>query len=244
MKYSAKSRLKKVLSVLLILFVVLIIGALLYTGTIWPNYLAISSYSVRGIDVSNHQQTIDWQRVGATGAYQFAFIKATEGNDYRDSYFEANWRGSREQGLLRGAYHFYTEDLNGDEQADNFIHVVPREAGMLPPVLDLEVSGHDQQAMLREVKVFLARLEQYYGLKPIIYTDFDRYAEYVKGNLDEYPLWIRDILSPIQWTIFQHWTFWQYGSRGHVAGIPGYVDLNVFSGNLDALTAMTHPTPS
>ena len=34
---------------------------------------------------------------------------------------------------------------------------------MLPPVLDLEVSGKDHLAMLREIKIFLAQLEQHYG---------------------------------------------------------------------------------
>jgi len=58
-------------------------------------------------------------------------------------------------GLLRGAYHFYAEHNSGAEQANNYISIVPKEAGMLPPVLDLEVSGKDHKVMLREIKCFL-----------------------------------------------------------------------------------------
>jgi len=58
------------------------------------------------------------------------FIKATEGKDYQDAYFQANWRGTKEHGLLRGAYHFYAEHNSGAEQANNYISIVPKEAGM------------------------------------------------------------------------------------------------------------------
>ena len=42
-----------------------------------------SKYPVRGIDVSHHQGSIDWQRVAADDV-SFAIIKATEGGDYVD----------------------------------------------------------------------------------------------------------------------------------------------------------------
>jgi lysozyme len=235
-----RKRSRFLLFISLLLIVLLILGSLIYTGIIWPNTLAISEYAIHGIDVSNHQKEVEWAQVARSGEYRFAFIKASEGTEYRDAYFEKNWRESREQGLLRGAYHFFNENLPGDEQATNFMQMVPKEAGMLPPVLDLEVTGTDKQLMLRELKTFLHRLQDHYGLRPIIYTDFMRYEEYVQGNLDDYPLWIRNIATPMSWTTVQHWAFWQYGSRGHVPGIPGYVDLNVFSGDLMALTALTH----
>ncbi|GLV60658.1 lysozyme [Dictyobacter sp. S3.2.2.5] len=219
----------------LALLCLLTLALLLYTGTIWPNTLFVSDYGVRGIDVSSYQGRIDWESVARSGQCSFVFIKATEGRSYKDAYFQANWRGTREQGLLRGAYHFYTDYRTGGEQANNFISMVPKEAGMLPPVLDLEVSGADHSSMLRELKTFLGRLRQYYGIRPIIYTDRSRYAEYIEGNFDDYTIWIRDVYTPVQWSSVQRWTFWQYNSRGHVTGIPGYVDLNVFSGKRQQL---------
>jgi lysozyme len=227
------------LSVLLVLLCLLTLAGLMYTGVIWPNSLFVTDYSVRGIDVSNHQRQIDRQSVARSGEYTFAFIKATEGKSYKDAYFQENWRGAGKYGLQRGAYHFYIEDLSGVEQADNYISMVPEEAGMLPPVLDLEVNGRDRQAMVREIKIFLDRLAQHYGMKPIIYTDHERYAEYIQGNFEGYPIWMTDTLTPIQWSNTRNWTFWQYCSRGHVAGITEYVDLNVFYGNKDQLRALT-----
>lgn len=244
MKHVRTLRKRKFRPVWLVLLCLLPPIILLYTGIIWPNDLFAAHYSVRGLDVSSYQGRIDWKRVAQTGVYSFVFIKATEGESYRDAYFQANWRGTKAQGLLHGAYHFYTASLPGAEQANNYISVVPREAGMLPPVLDLEVSGQDHTAMLYEIKVFLERLEQHYGLKPIIYTDLVRYAEYVQGHFENYAIWIGDALAPPQWSKVDHWTFWQYCDRGHVPGIAAWVDLNVFVGQRDALDKLAAPSSS
>jgi lysozyme len=229
---------RRVFAALLVLFCLLTLVMLLYTGTIWPNVVFASNYSVQGLDVSSYQKDIDWKSVAQTGKYKFVFIKATEGKDYKDAYFQKNWQETKEQGLLRGAYHFYSDYRTGTEQANNYISTVPKEAGMLPPVLDLEVSGKDHQIMLREIKIFLDRLEQYYGVKPIIYTDYDRYAEYIKGNFEDYTIWIRDVFTPVHMGNANNWTFWQYDSRGHVPGIAGYVDLNAFSGDRNQLNKL------
>ena len=231
---------RSLLPVSLALLYMLTLAILLYTGTIWPNCLFVSNYSVQGIDVSSYQKSIDWKSVAQTGKYRFVFIKATEGKTYKDAYFQTNWRETKEYGLLRGAYHFYTPYLSGVEQADNYISVVPKEAGMLPPVLDLEQSGPNRQVMLREIKVFLDQLQQHYGMRPIIYTDYDRYVEYVKGNFTGYTIWIGEALFPIQWSDVKNWTFWQYCDRGHVAGISDLVALDTFYGDSNELRGLSH----
>ena len=52
---------------------------------------------VQGIDVSNWQGDIDWDKVRAAGT-QFAFIKATEGGDYLDPKFAQNWQAAKRAG--------------------------------------------------------------------------------------------------------------------------------------------------
>src|SRR5688572_6854506 len=61
-------------------------------------------FPVRGIDVSHHQGAIDWHSVKASGR-SFAFIKASEGADFRDTRFSENWQRAREAGIFTGAYH-------------------------------------------------------------------------------------------------------------------------------------------
>ena len=62
----------------------------------------------------------------------------------------------------------------------------------------------------------------------MIYTNKDGYAKFVRGNFDDYPLWLCTFSDPPE-TI--EWTLWQYSHSGEVDGIKGDVDLNVFYGN-------------
>ncbi len=84
---------KSVWLALFVLLCLLVVGALVYTGLIWPNDIFVAQYKVRGIDVSSYQQQINWKSVAQTGEYAFAYIKATEGTTYQDAYFQENWHG-------------------------------------------------------------------------------------------------------------------------------------------------------
>jgi len=94
--------------------------------------------------VSNHQAQIDWQTV-AGDKIDFAYIKATEGGDFVDDWFESNWAGAQAAGLEVGAYHFFTLCRAGAEQAANFLDVVPVADDQLPAALDLEMPGNCAQ---------------------------------------------------------------------------------------------------
>ena len=100
-----------------------------------------TSYPVRGIDVSHHQKEIDWRKV-ARDDVAFAFIKATEGGDHRDTRFARNWREAQAAGVKVGAYHFFTFCRSGLDQARNFLGALGPETGTLPAALDLEFGGN------------------------------------------------------------------------------------------------------
>jgi lysozyme len=114
------------------------IGAVAVARWIWfPNYRpALVEGERYGLDVSNHQGAIDWERV-AGDDIDFVYIKATEGGDFVDSRFEDNWRGAGAAGLDRGAYHFFTLCRTGADQARNFLDVVPHLEAELPLAIDL-----------------------------------------------------------------------------------------------------------
>ena len=48
---------------------------------------------IYGIDVSHHNEWIDWPKVKAAGV-RFAFIKASEGDGYIDPLYEENIHGA------------------------------------------------------------------------------------------------------------------------------------------------------
>ena len=172
----------------------------------------------------------------------FAFIKATEGIDNIDPYFKRNWKKAKQAGMIRGAYHFFIASKDGKMQAENFIDKVNLDSGDLPPVLDVEQTYTASPAQMRkQMKAWLDVVQNYYSIKPIIYTSVDFYKQYLQGYFDDYPLWIAHYLQPHQPRITRDWTFWQHSEQGHVNGIGPRVDFNVFNGDSLSFRAILVP---
>jgi len=202
-------------------------------------------YTVHGIDISKHQGTIDWKRVSKMKKndirISFAFIKATEGITRQDHKFETNWKQAGQNGLLRGAYHFYYPSRDAVKQADNFIKVVKLSKGDLPPVVDIELSnGKNAKKICADLQVFIDKIEKHYDVKPIIYTNINFYNTYLIGSFDDYPLWIAGYFDHDRFynEFTTPWILWQHSERGKVDGIRGNVDFNVFKGSLEKLEKM------
>jgi lysozyme len=170
---------------------------------------------VIGIDVSNHNPSIDWSIVKNSGIY-FAFIKATEGASFVDPTFATNWSKLKTVGILRGAYHFFRPTKDPLVQANNFIQTVSNvlESDDLPPVLDVEKTKEDYDAeekgkpgpwlnislseRLDRVKKWLDAVEKVTYKKPIIYTSPAFWQEVMCDSqaFTDYPLWIANYVSP------------------------------------------------
>lgn len=197
------------------------------------------NFAIHGIDVSHHQDDINWDLVSSMEVNNikigFVFIKATEGIGRVDSHFNKNWFRSRRAGICRGAYHFFLPSRSGKLQAKNFIDVVDLEQGDLPPVLDVEQTlGVPADRLRREVRSFLETAEQYYGVRPIIYTNVDFYRQYLDGQFDDYPLWVAHYLRQDTPRIKRNWIFWQHSEGGRVNGVNYKVDFDVFNGDSTA----------
>jgi lysozyme len=194
--------------------------------------------AVHGVDVSRWQGDVDWANLRTQGA-NFAYIKATDGGDHIDPMFKTNWRKAKEAGLKRGAYHFFYWCRTAGEQADWFIRNVPREPGALPPAIDVEWNGESsckrrpsRAQVLEKMQVFMDKLEKHYGQRPIIYTAPDFYRDNLRGELADYPFWLRAVAAhPSKVYPGRRWLFWQYSGSGLSHGVSGRIDLNVFHGS-------------
>jgi lysozyme len=198
-----------------------------------------TNYTVHGIDVSRHQQSISWKAVKQMQVsnikFLFVFIKATEGYDKVDNEFKRNWVFAEEQGIAKGAYHFFIAPKSGKQQAQNFIESVKLKKGDLPPVLDVEQAyGASKATLQQHVADWLNAVEAAYKVKPILYTNVDFYNRYLSPTFDNYPLWVAHYLVKDKPKISRDWTFWQHNQTGHVNGIGAYVDFDVFNGDSTA----------
>jgi lysozyme len=191
-----------------------------------------------GFDISHYQRKkdINWDSLTiANGSIKLDFVvmRATMGNKRKDKHFDDFWQLAKERQLTRGAYHFYRADEDPVIQANNFLESVKLEKGDLTPILDLEKVPRrkSKEQFIADVKVWLKMVEDKYGKKPIIYTYYYYYRDHLKGEFDDYPLWLanyNDVLAPSE---EDDWQMWQFTENGIVKGINVKVDLNVFNGN-------------
>jgi GH25 family lysozyme M1 (1,4-beta-N-acetylmuramidase) len=210
--------------------------------------------SLPGIDVSHHQETIDWTQVAASGQ-RFALAKATEGTGYIDPMYATNRAGATAAGIAFGAYHFARPDLHPNNpiaEADHFVDTAQLGAGNLVPVLDLERSGDLSQAALSEwILAWLNQVTARTGVRPMVYTSpngwDDRTGDTTTiADAGYTVLWVAHwgvetpTLPANDWQ-GHGWTFWQYSNCGSVPGIVGCVDIDWFNG-LD-FQPVTIPSP-
>ncbi len=211
----------------------------IYGDAIYPD-----SFEIRGIDISHYQQRIDWERLRNAQVkdepLRFIFVKATEGVSLIDENFNENFYQAKRNDIIRGAYHFFTPDADPKAQARFFLKQVHLEPGDLPPVLDVEKAGTlNVQQMQKAVRQWLDVVEQHYGVKPIIYTGYKFKLTYLNDSVfNEYPYWIAHYyVDHLEYT--GHWDFWQYTDVGRVDGIAGFVDCNLYRGNLEQMMHLT-----
>lgn len=226
------------------------IGAITYVlyfkGYLQLNHPSKVKYPIFGIDVSHHQGVIDWKKVSDSGV-SFVYIKATEGKSYKDNRFIYNWNEAQNNGLSVGAYHFFTFCKPGKQQAKNFLDSLPNQSIMLPPVIDFEFVGNcknrpTKKEIIKEVKDWVFEVEKKTKCKPIFYITYEAYNMYLKGEIDEYKIWIRDVFLHPRYRSETPWILWQYYDKGQIEGIEGFVDFNIFNGNKNDFHSLTHCT--
>ena len=115
--------------------------------------------------------------------------------------------------------------------ANMFIKTVSLEKGDLPPMIDVEEKPENETIFMQELKIFITKIEETYGVKPIIYSGKKYKSRYLDDRFfDRYPTWIAhyyvDTLE-----VKQNWTLWQCSDRGRLPGINRDVDINIFNGD-------------
>lgn len=199
-----------------------------------------------GFDLSHYQNKKDilWDSLSIgnrTIPLEFVIMRATMGNRSNDRNFPEFWQLAKKHNLVRGAYHFYRADEDPVLQANNFLETVKLESGDLPPVLDIEKIPRrkSKEKLLEDLKIWCKIVEETYGEKPIIYTYYHYYKDYLQGEFEEYPLWLANYNNVPAPSPTAQWDLWQFTENGIVYGINTKVDLNIYNGSLWSLKILT-----
>ncbi|MCQ2191718.1 MAG: hypothetical protein MJZ23_02480 [Paludibacteraceae bacterium] len=187
------------------------------------------SLTYHGLDVSHHQHDIDWPSV-AQHDIQFIYIKATEGEVFRDDMYETNVSRARAAGLKVGSYLYFHPEASAKRQFENFRDVVREEYQDLIPMVDVEeTDGLNRRLVQNRLHELLDIMTDYYGQRPLIYTATSFYNTYLQNAINEYPLMMGGYTRKPVLLDGKDYCIWQFSSHGHVNGIEGNVDLDVFN---------------
>jgi uncharacterized protein with LGFP repeats/GH25 family lysozyme M1 (1,4-beta-N-acetylmuramidase) len=218
------------------------------------------TFGVQGLDVSGYQPNVDWQQQWNMGA-RFAYVKASEGNYFTNDQFNSQYQGSRNVGMIRGAYHFAIP--NWSSGADQARYFVQNGGGWtpdgytLPPVLDFEFNpyagrtingfyfgdtcyGMSGSQLASWVRDFGNTMQALTGRLPAIYTNTSWWNQCLgtQTGFGDYPLWVAAYPSSPSDNAgaipagWDTYSIWQYSSTGPMAG-----DSNVWNGDYAGLKA-------
>ena len=192
----------------------------------------------RGIDVSNHQGTVDWNKVKAAGI-DFAILKVGPVYGKPDDSFERNAAECERLGIPYGVYYYSyarsVEDAN--KEADRTLAWLGGHHPSLPVYYDLEDSyilqdpDFSKDKLTQIAQTFCNRMEAV-GFKSGIYANLNWLNNYLNSpSLNGYDHWV----AQYNWRCDYagSYSFWQYSSSGNVPGVNGRCDMNYcFNGSL------------
>ncbi len=191
-------------------------------------------YPVAGLDLSSHNGVPDFDSIRQAGI-DFVYLKASEGNTFRDNAFVRNYSSARRAGIKVGAYHFFRFDREGTRQAANFLDAIGPLKLDLPLAVDVEEFGNPAgiptELVAERLRTMILALRNE-GRRVVIYTNKQGLSRFVREIVREDggpDLWICSFTNPP--LSHEDSRLWQHSHVGTVPGIEGYADMNVFCGS-------------
>src|SRR5262245_4978533 len=203
--------------------------------------------TIEGIDVSEYQGSVNWQSVKASGRV-FGIARINVG-DHLDPYFQANWSGMRDAGLIRGAYQYYKPSYDATAQANLVVSTLGKLGpDDLPAMLDIEIlDGVAPATVVGKLLTWLDIVEAGTGKRPLVYTGAYFWDDNIASTaLADYPLvipWYGTNCPGVAnaWAS-RGWKFHQYSESGTVPGVSSNpTDLDVYNGSEADLRAWLGP---
>lgn len=202
-------------------------GGLLFARYWTPSH---GRYPVQGLTITAQSGAINW-RMARTGGADFAYILATSGSRARDAAFDDYLAGARDEGLRYGAIHRYSLCERPYDQATSFIATVPRDAQMLPPVVQLDLwegctARPNRDTLLADLNIFLNQIETHSAKPALIRVSRDFEVHYDVASGINRSLWLEGAFLPPDYAT-RRWVIWTASTWRRVNGIDGLIEWNV-----------------
>lgn len=193
--------------------------------------------STIGIDVSEHNGTLDWGKIKAADV-DFALLRTGYGTTHIDNQWENNIRGALAHGIPVGVYHFsYAISPQGAKKEGEFVRTILepfRGKILLPVFFDFEYDTVDyaarqgvtlgKQAFNDHAEAFCKEIAQG-GYTPGVYYNLDYLRRFVDmARLGKYVRWYAQYAAA---PAVSDYSIWQYSSTYSIPGISGRFDANL-----------------
>ena len=203
--------------------------------------------SIKGIDVSAWQGSIDWHAVKDDGI-QFAFIRVGHGTHELDTYYKTNMKQANEVNIPVGVYYYSTAQTEEAAIADAQF-VIKNVTGYkvsYPVVIDLEDSSQTSLSkgqIGRIAKVFCDEIRAA-GYTPMLYCNENWYKNYIDiSQISDVDKWVARY--GVTYSTFISRAIWQCCCTGRVNGINGNVDIDFgYKDYTTVITPRTEPLSS
>ena len=187
--------------------------------------------TLRGIDVSRWQGTINWDLVKESGI-SFAILKAGGSDEgcYTDPTFERNYAGAKAAGIPVGAYYYVgplcTSKEAGIADAQRFLNIIKGKTFEYPVYIDLESTNPPaKQGATTATIVFSEFMENNGYFVGIYASDISGFHDRLDiSRLSAYSKWVAIYGSKPQYVT--SYDIWQYSDSGRITGILGNVDMD------------------
>ena len=199
-----------------------------YQGTpIFPEVDSKTEY--KGIDVSTWQDTIDWEKVKASGV-DFAMVRATFSTNHVDNTFVYNVTEAKKAGVKVGVYHYSYAETVAEAKAEvkHLLETIAPYELDYPIAIDIEENSQKQLGTKKITAIAKTMLDAVRdaGYYPILYSNTNWLTTvFDMSQLSEYDVWVADWRGSVGYT--GEYGIWQYSCQGKVSGIKPDVDLNI-----------------
>lgn len=161
-----------------------------------------SEFPEQGADLSGVAGPVNFVILKGSGA-DFVYLPASAGATERSGAFTARLAEARAAGLEAGAIHRFDPCVPADGQSANFVTIVPRDAALLPPAIELVDTGAEclenvtSGQVRSELTILANQIESHAGRPAILKVSREFEAAHGVAARIERNLWlVRTRLEP------------------------------------------------